>query len=171
MFKVRGNLVEEKNEDAIKNFEKRHKLGKEHDERRGSGKLIVFLVILIGVGAWAYTSGWNPFVKKWYEDCNSELMKKSYVDGFKLAIQQINSKYKVKDIELISIPKTIETEPLKCSVRVSYKIDLSIYKYQVGTVTLVRETVGYDKENNSVNADLLLVDDVSNVHSLFNGNY
>jgi len=168
---VRGNLVEEKNEDAIKNFEERHKLGKKNNEHRGLGKLIVFLAILFGVGAWAYTSGWNPFVKKWYEDCGSELMKKSFYDGFKMYVERQNSNYKLKDMELISQVTMIEKEPLKCSVRVSYNLSLGTYRYQVGTATMIRIHKNIENATNTINADWILVDDISKVHSLFNGNY
>lgn len=168
--------------DAVLSFEERHGIGKTkqqkdkvNDEKRKRihsdgflNKFYILTLVLLITGVSMYSSGWNPFEKKWYQDCNSDLMKEGYIDAFKLGIKQQNSSVDITEVELISKPETLDRDPLKCSVRLSYRIDLSIFKYQIGTVTLIRTTKGYDLENNRVRENILLVDDVSEVHSLVN---
>lgn len=169
-------------DDAVLSFEERHGIGKakqakdkvysEKDESIQSNgfinKFYILALVFLTAGVAMYSSGWNPFEKKWYQDCNSDLMKEGYIDAFKLGIKQQNSSVDITEVELISKPETLDRDPLKCSVRLSYRIDLSIFKYQIGTVTLIRTTTGYDLENNRVRENILLVDDVSEVHSLVN---
>jgi hypothetical protein len=179
-------------EELILNFEQRHKLGEKSDKKTNSHEEIqteeqpktqkkeyvtkenspkpnrgIFIsLILIVMGFIVYEGYSKFFTKKWYEDCNSKKMREGYPDEFKTSIEHSYKSITVNRVEIISKPQTIQEDPLKCSVRLSYRLDLPNLRYQIGTVTLIRTSTGEDLEHDLIHENVSLVDDVSEVHSL-----
>jgi len=193
---VKNNILpkeEEKNEknyenEFILNFEERLKLRERTEQKtnsyeknkteeppkvqkknsKGVYKGIFVPLVFISMGFILYEGYLKFFAKKWYEDCNSKLMKEGYPDEFKISIEHSSKSVSVNHVEIISKPETIQEDPLKCSVRLSYRLDLPKLRYQIGTITLILTSKGEDLEHDLIHENILLVDDISEVHSLLN---
>ncbi len=134
-------------------------------------KKIIFGLLLIGglltLGLTNIQAEWNPFSKKWYEDCESDIMIKNYTKNFELMFDRKYGKGST-NAELISEIKQISEKPLKCKVTLQFRINLSTYRYHEGTIATVTRVNGLNKDG-TVNSDIFTMDEHAQTHNLLSG--
>ncbi len=94
----------------------------------------------------------NHSEKKWYEQCDSEKIKKSYLNAFEtMAKSKFGDKLSFQYLNINSKPIEISRKPeLICKVNLSFKVILGM-DYSYGTVDLALNIKGYDSKTKLVN--------------------
>ncbi|WP_457748443.1 hypothetical protein [Sulfurimonas sp.] len=127
---------------------------------------IVVIGLLI-LGTINVHASWNPFSKEWYEDCKSDIMIKNYTENFELMFDRKYGENSTK-AELISEIQEISKKPLKCKVRLHFRINLSTFRYHEGTITTVTRINGFNKKTGKVNQDIFTMDEDARTHNIIN---
>ena len=126
-----------------------------------------FALSLLIIGVLNLQASWNPFSKEWYEDCNSDIMIKNYTKNFEFMFDRKYGKNSTK-AELISEIQEISKKPLKCKVRLHFKINISTFRYHEGTITTVTRINGFNKKTGRVNQDIFTMDENARTHNILN---
>jgi len=120
-------------------------------------KILIFLLLMGSIQLFAEQ---NHSETKWYKQCDSEKMKKSYLSAFKtMAKNNFGNKLKFQYLNINSKPVEISRKPdLICKVNLSYKVILGM-DYSYGTADIIQDIKGYNSKTKKVEFTIQVINE------------